>query len=394
MVNGSLDMVRRLPLELQLLLTIIRTDDISKAREEARQLGQLHIDWDRFVHLAKQHRLYPVAASKLGQIDVIPEHVKQQLNQMFIQNTYRMLQLTAVMEKVCSELAAVHIEALVLKGPVIAEALYGDFSLRTSKDLDILVPEQRIEQAEAILLQLGFKPDEHTPRILNSLKRKKHHLGYTHPQNGVQVELHWRMSSGTYKEPAFTELWNRRQTTKKTTKPVYYLGQEDLFIYLVSHGARHAWFRLRWLNDIARMMRLKLQWDVVMKQLRQLDRTHVAGQALLLAAQLYQAPLNPACSIIAQRERARLLADEAIPIIAEYIDIMDQMSPEQYVAYFKRYNGLLLSTRQRLKQSILKLYPTDLDAEVLALPRWLHFMYFPLRPFLWYWRKKKQRITV
>jgi len=389
-------MLERLPVELQLLLSIVRTDDANEARDHIRRLAERSIDWDRFVYLAKQHRLYPVAASRIGQIgsSVFPEHVITAIRQLFMRNTFRMLQLTAVMENVCSELASGHIPTLVLKGPVIAEALYGDFSLRTSKDIDILVPEHCIEQAEDRLLQLGFQPDEHTPRILNALKRKKHHLGYTHPGSGIQVELHWRMSSDTFKESAFAELWERRRTTKRTTKPVYYLGQEDLFVYLVSHGARHAWFRLRWLADIERMLRSDMNWDVAIKRCRQLGKTHVAGQALLLVAELYRMPLNEPCRAIAQRAEGRSLAEEAVPIIAEYIDIMERLTPAQYVAYFKRYNAMLLSTRQRWKRSVNKLYPDDLDAEVLALPRWLHFMYFPLRPFLWYRRKRKRRVTV
>ena len=34
----------------------------------------------------------------------------------------------------------------------------------------------------------------------------------------------------------------------------HYLGNEDLLSYLADHGARHGWFRPRWLMDIARSL--------------------------------------------------------------------------------------------------------------------------------------------
>ena len=37
------------------------------------------------------------------------------------------------------------------------------------------------------------------------------------------------------------------------------------------------------------------------------------------------------------------------------------------------------------------LYPYPEDAEILPLPKYLQFLYFPLRPFLWAWRKTMKR---
>ena len=38
---------------------------------------------------------------------------------------------------------------------------------------------------------------------------------------------------------------------------VYILGREDLFLFLVSHGARHGWSRLRWLIDIHQIVKTR-----------------------------------------------------------------------------------------------------------------------------------------
>ncbi|MBD3921507.1 nucleotidyltransferase family protein [Paenibacillus sp. PR3] len=394
MVNGIELSINSFPIELQLLLTIIRKESAS-VEQEIRSLLDKSIDWDKFVQLAFQHRVYPVAASNIlsSYKSLFPIEVTKQLNQMYMHNTYSMLRLTASMEQLCKDLESNGIKALVLKGPVLAEALYGEFSLRTSKDIDLLVPEQEFERAESILLQHGYKPDKETTQLLKSVIRKRHNLPYTHPDTGVQVELHWRMSSNTYKEPSFSELWQRKRTTTKTNFPVYYLGQEDLFVYLVLHGALHGWFRLRWLADIDLMLRrTDLNWAFITESFRMKDSMHVLVQSLLLSDSIFRSPIES--SGIKNREihaRSHKLAKEAIKMINEHVHIIERQTPEELKAYIKGYKTLLMSPGQKWRQMLSRLYPSSYDAELLPLPKWLHFMYFPLRPFLWAWRKKKQR---
>ena len=50
-----------------------------------------------------------------------------------------MLKLSGEMENISELFMENNIRSLFLKGPVIALDLYGDVSLRTSKDLDILL---------------------------------------------------------------------------------------------------------------------------------------------------------------------------------------------------------------------------------------------------------------
>ncbi|PWV93804.1 putative nucleotidyltransferase-like protein [Paenibacillus cellulosilyticus] len=383
-----------LPIELQLLLSII-SDETVHTEDYIRNLIEQSIDWDTFVLLAYQHRVYPVVASRIKSSyeTLFPIEVNKQLSQMYIRNTFQMLKLTAEMEKLCRELETQHIRSLVLKGPVLAEALYGDFSLRTSKDVDLLVSKDDLALAEKVILQQGYKPDKETLQVLNSLFVKDHHIGYTHPETGVQVELHWRMSPDTYKEPAFSELWERRRSTVKTNYPVHYLGHEDLFVYLVLHGARHGWFRLRWLADVDRMIREGLNWDAVFDGFQYQDSMHVSEQTLLLSELLFNSPSveHPKRLHYEFDNRALELAQEALKMITELVNFKETQSADEANAYFERYNMLLMSPQQKWKQMLSTLYPSSQDAQLLPLPKWLHFMYFPLRPFLWAWRKKKQQ---
>ena len=65
--------------------------------------------------------------------------------------------------------------------------------------------------------------------------------------------------------------------------------------------------------------------------------------------------------------------------------------PENVAMYHKRHLFSLMSKRQRFIFIMSFLYPYPEDAEVLPLPKNLQFLYFPLRPFLWAWRKSTKR---
>ncbi|WP_217582298.1 nucleotidyltransferase family protein, partial [Lysinibacillus sp. GbtcB16] len=79
----------------------------------------------------------------------------------------------------------------------------------------------------------------------------------------IKIEIHWRLHPGPGKEPSFEALWERKRTSTLTSESIYQLGREDLFLFLISHGARHGWSRLRWLLDINQMVKQGLDWKEV-----------------------------------------------------------------------------------------------------------------------------------
>ena len=69
------------------------------------------------------------------------------------------------MEQVCKLFNESKINTLVLKGPILGANLYGDVSLRTSGDLDILIPIQDLEKAEKLLLMQGYEKDDYIQTV-------------------------------------------------------------------------------------------------------------------------------------------------------------------------------------------------------------------------------------
>jgi len=382
-------------LEFRQLLAQLRI--MEQEKEEGSSNSTYEIDWNHFLQISRFHRVYPLVYLSILQREslqqIIPEEVLKELQLHYEKNTYRMLQLTAVMDHVCKELNSCGIPSIVLKGPVLADLLYKDLSARTSKDLDVLVPAERIQEAHNILLGLGFRCDDSAlPAVISGDVKKwdrtDHHISYSHNKSNVQVELHWRLNPDDDCEPLFDELWGRKQISSVACNPTWVLGNEDLFCYLITHGARHGWFRLRWIVDIERLLRRSLNWDKLLPLLDRYQAKVASGQALILVKELFRVTIPEPLESLMIDERSVILARRAL----EYIRA--ETNPDSLRGY-SQYLLLLKPDQPKWKSAVRMLYPSLNDARTLALPSSLHGLYFPLRPLLWLvrtWKQQRQRI--
>jgi hypothetical protein len=79
---------------------------------------------------------------------------------------------------------------VVLKGPALSRALYGDPGLRASTDLDLLVPAERLHEAVAVARSEGYLPP---PDPVGRSGLPDMHFSLSHAANLPQVELHWTL---------------------------------------------------------------------------------------------------------------------------------------------------------------------------------------------------------
>ncbi|MBA9025646.1 hypothetical protein HNP81_000929 [Peribacillus huizhouensis] len=373
------------------------------------------IDWSIFLYLVKHHRVYPVIYSKIKKINEksIPSFVVQTLYQEYKKNTFQMLRLSGEMERVSQIFKENQISLLFLKGPVIADHLYGDISLRTSKDLDVLIQKKDLETVEKLLVNFGYKKVVDS-MALDCWKWRHHHVTYYHSKKMIEIEVHWRLHPPPMKEPEFNELWNRKRVSKLTTYPVNFLGEEDLFLYLVAHGTRHGWFRLRWLTDIDRIVKGINNMENNNTLMEEYGTIHLGkhahlfvGQALILISNLINTPINGVPTIRVGKRSIRL-AQMGIFYINEMVQKQTSCSELEFSNYKKNhifslvfklykfffaiYYQLLLKpnfVNKGLFILMLCFFPSPGDLKTLKLPKSLQFLYFPLRPFLWAWRMTK-----
>lgn len=379
------------PNELELLIHLIKHNP-NEGDLLCREEWLVTINWERFLELAMHHRVYPNLYLKLKKMEEsrVPSEVIQKLQRAYQYNTFQMLHLSREMEFICKLFDEKNVLCLVLKGPVVAEDLYGDISHRTSRDLDILVQEKDLDSVEDILIRNGYVKEE-TISLLNERRWRKHHATYTHPEKRIMLEIHWRLHPFPSREPSFKELWDRKRISSVTHFPVSFLGREDLFLFLIGHGAREGWFRLRWLLDMDRALRKEMNWDQLNLFIKKDRCQAVVGQALNLASQLLNTPINMELKHYTLEDRARRLAEDALVFIQQIVELHSGNISPEWVKKYEQYQQSLKTYSQWILFTLIAVfYPSTRDVETLKLPESLHFMYFPLRPVLCLWRKTRK----
>lgn len=365
----------KVPKELELLLATLSLEDNQSSIITEETLEG--IDWEYFLKLTFHHRVFPIVYLNLKNIDKkwIPSRINDRLSGQYKKNTFQMLQLCGEMNLISQLFDQNNIRLLYLKGPVVAQEIYGDISLRTSRDLDILIQVKDIERAEQLLLNNGYQRND--PNSLNDWKRKHYHILYYNPQKDINIEIHWRLHPPPTKEPSFEELWERKRISNLTTYPVNFLSEEDLFIFLIIHGARHGWARLRWLIDIDKMVKRNNEFTEINRMFKKYRCAHLGGQAFILASTLLDTPLSEELQYLLKIEKAKQLAQNAISF----------METTNEFKYPKTYTFLLKSNYQKIIYILHFFYPNYRDVEKIQIPRFLNFLHFPLRPILWFLRK-------
>lgn len=381
-----------MPKELKVLLELIKDNNDEHIYQHKNEWFA-SIDWNYFLQLAMHHRIYPLVYLKLKEVasELTPSHVLQALQIEYKKNTFQMLHLSGEMERVSKLFTENKIRSLFLKGPVVAHDLYGDISLRTSKDLDILIQKNEIEKAEELLLKHGYTNTQET--ITQSDKKgRNYHITYFHTHKKIEIELHWRLHPYPIKQPTFNELWERKRNSNFTSYPVFFLGREDLLLYLSVHGARHGWFRLRWLKDINQILKQQFNYQQVNSSQKKYQYSHMIGQTHTLVSQLLGLKVNKDIKILSKRN-SKKLAQTALLYIGKRTHSHINESHDLNT-YHTRYLFLLMPTSRKILFILTLLHPSSKDQQTLLLPNSLHFLYFPLRPFLWIWRKTVKLIQL
>jgi hypothetical protein len=250
--------------ELNLLLLCSRWPQRETDREQIREQSAGRLDWQSFVLLVRHHRLVPLVAFNLGASITQTsspelECVIHELRQLTSENMLQALRSLAELRRVSMEFVAHNIRVRVLKGLPLAQSVFGDLSLRAAGDIDLLIDESALVEADRVLRGLGyqglFQVNRFTPRQLNFYRSHWKDIAYRNPATGFEVDLHWRCFRNS-KMPG-RELCAARgqQTASFGGFAVETLPRMEALLYLCVHGTLDGWIYFKSLVDVAAQVR-------------------------------------------------------------------------------------------------------------------------------------------
>jgi hypothetical protein len=167
-------------------------------------------------------------------------------------------------------LIAHKIPVIVLKGAYLAKEIYPKVGLREMVDIDLLVPNDKVEQAAKLLEILDYQSTRNHDVSLEIEQEFSHQLppfrkSFTLPV----IEIHWTTCNPdeTYRFD-LTEFWQRAIPTDFFGETALALAPEDLILHLCHHASYHHLFNVgvRPLCDLARIIehfREQLDWEAI-----------------------------------------------------------------------------------------------------------------------------------
>ena len=312
METTSADNQYRRATEFSLLVHCCRTRVDPQAIERCAE----RVDWRALVNLARWHGVSPLVAFNLSHCGLPPSAAEgvSELRGDLERNAFDATRLLMELAGTIRLLADRGIRSVPFKGAALAESAYGKVWLRQFSDLDLLVEPDTVLAAKEALVERGYasKPGISALQEAVHVLRSPFAYSFTLLREGgpMAIDLHWRVAEAGH--PAFprrlNEPWDRLIEATLGGAPVKLFGPVDTLLLISAHAAKHGWSRLRWICDIAEVLRSQPDIDWVDALSCASGSGPIGERTLLtsagLAARLYQSTLPPEVGALIAADRA------------------------------------------------------------------------------------------
>jgi hypothetical protein len=250
---------------------------------------------------------------------------------------------------------------------------------REYNDIDLIVPERHMANAERILASLGYSSPLGNRAFRRMFYVYQGQYVFKQASRDAAVDLHWRFCAKDMPFPLQPdEIWNKLhlQVIGDVAAPT--VANAELALLLAGHGTKEAWQCLKWVSDFAFLIERQssLDWfDIYCRASAQ-----GCGNAVLLACsmanELLEAPIPQALvEVIDRSSRVRVLT-------RTLTNRLRFGSPLTTFATTFADLELCDHRADRLKASMTRiLTPTVGDLRAMPLPKMLWPAYYVTRPF-------------
>ena len=342
----------------------------------------LNLDWDKLLSLAKKHSVVSLVylALQNSGVDSVPTAVLGSLREDLRQTARFNLMLSAELAKILTLLENLGIDTRALKGPVLAETLYGNIAMRSFSDLDLLISPHDLLRTKNVLEASGYSLTStlHWPCDSACFRARGCQLSFE--RSGVSIDLHWRLMPGRLPEP-FDEnqAWPGRLGVPVGGGRAWTLSREHMLLFLCVHGAQHLWMRLGWICDVARMIQIEteMDWTYLFAQASQTRSKRMLSLGLSLAADLLDGDIPPpALKWLASEDRTKKLA-----VTVQRRFLVCAPIPVPPLDAFRLGARMFDCAKDALRYMFEMLFgPSEVEFRILNLHPNLFMFYYALRP--------------
>lgn len=384
---------RAIPQEVLLVAACCRWPLSEAALAAIRTAASGPIDWPLFMRVVRRHRVVGLVHHALGAAHIdVPADIALDLAKRAENIARQAMRLAGETLRLQRLFDAERIPTVVLKGAAVAQLAYGTLGLKQAFDIDLLVPSDRARDAFRMLEKDGYRLRDPASELDDAQWRGVMRFGSevlaVDRARDLTVELRWRAAENMMLFKGVDLFAHTIGVALSEGSSLRTFDDNNQFAYLCVHGARHGWYRLKWLADLNALLASKD--DATIERLfahaQSIGSGLCAGLALLLCNELLALKLPQSLHGQLQKDwRLRLAARLALNLmIGSQPDMEAKDRPRQLLAFSLTVLPFLLGSGLRyfIRQAWIISVSLE-DVIKYPMPSWLYALYPILRGPLW-----------
>ena len=359
------------------------------------------IDIEKLYQNIIYHKIFPIVYKNIERYSIkFPDIYIEKLKKEYKNNSLKMMLFLGETASLLSQLEENNIEVIPLKGVSTSYQIYGNIDSRKSCDIDILVKEDEFLKAASILKNNGYVEiiydGKSAEKDFEQIKKVSHHISYHNVKKRIDVELHWKkIISLNIKE--YEKNINNFEVIEINGKSIKMFNKIENFLYLASHGAKHSWSLLEWLNDLNYILACidKKGIEEILEKAEKRGCINVILQLFMMLYLIYDVEIPDELKKYEKRIEKLYYAVEYVInfVIMGKKDKEDSFNKSQKTTLLKIKYYLSLADNIKDKIIVLNKYlfvPMVDDIKSIKLNKNIKFLYYIIRPFGYIIRKLKK----
>jgi hypothetical protein len=327
--------------ENRLIVLLLKNEINSEEREETVNVISRKPAWDYILSKSIELDLAPIVYFHLKTLsknypellELIPNHILEELKKHYYINTVKNKHLFEELNRIFNSCNEAGVPIIVLKGGALAELFYQNRGLRQMFDIDILVKEGQLKQAEEIIRDLGYSPRLENVRPETYYRNHHHHLPpYLSEDKLVHLDIHNNLIPKSITNSIdLSRVWSRAHRVVIAGTDAMTLCPEDMLLHLCLHVSLADTFlgKLKGLCDISQIIRrykTNLDWDQILSESIEFRIENYMYYTLWIVKKLLSNEIpDEVLDHLKRNKSTRYIEDKVLKnLISEYVFETDQ----------------------------------------------------------------------
>ena len=369
--------------EMQFLIECLSANLHGASPSNLDVLNDIKIDWTKLRELAFRHRVLPLLYKALIENSgaEFPADAQAAISKDYRANTARNIYLAQELLGTLELFESSDLDAIPIKGPLLADKVYGDIALRQIDDLDTLIRVEDLGKVSEVLVLHGFRPslaqvDKNALRVI----RGDGECAFISPQGDYRLDVHWRIDPrGFYSKIDHQVIWEESNRSLFLEKNIRVLADMDHLVLLCLQNLHHQWSRLIWTYDIVNLVQIIStgDWDRFIESCSQRAIERPVALSILFAAGLANLEVNPGLESWIKKDQFVHRESVRIQVLFEH-DIPTNRSILMNALFTTKMRPHYVDKIAVLAKKVF--IPGLEDWNLIRLPFALRYLYGVLRP--------------